>query len=158
MLYCNYCWFCNFCQYDFKIVFPHPLYSDLGLFLNLITVNCIILGRAEVFASKNNVISSIFDGFGMGIGFTLALLIIGSVREIIGSGQWFGIELPRRMREPMTTFIMPAGGFFTLGIVIAVVGKITKKPIREFGCNGCPRKKIYVKVGDCDKSIESGVK
>lgn len=118
------------------------LYGALGLFLNLITVNCIILGRAEVFASKNGVFSSALDGLGMGIGFTFALLIMGTIREIFGSGTWFGIKLSPDFIEPMTAFIMPAGGFFTLGIVIAAVGRLSKRPVREIGCDNCPSKDI----------------
>lgn len=114
------------------------LYSALGLFLNLITVNCVILGRAEAFASKNKVLPSILDAVGMGIGFTCALFIIGSVREILGSGTWFEMQLAPEFLEPMSIFIMPAGGFFTVGILIAVVGKLTKKPVREIGCASCP--------------------
>ncbi|MEG0614437.1 MAG: electron transport complex subunit E [Oscillospiraceae bacterium] len=112
------------------------LYDSLGLFLSLITVNCIILGRAEVFASKNKVLPSILDGLGMGLGFTLSLFIIGSIREILGAGTFFGLEVPV---SPMTIFILPAGGFFVLGCVIAVVNKIAgKKPPQEIGCKSCP--------------------
>ena len=113
------------------------LYSRLGLFLSLITVNCIILGRAEAFASKNGVFSSLLDAIGMGLGFTLALFTMGSIREIIGTGQWMGIDL--HLPVTMTMFIMPAGGFFTLGCIIAVVNKIAnKKPPQEIGCANCP--------------------
>lgn len=113
------------------------LYGRLGLFLSLITVNCIILGRAEAFASKNGFFSSILDAIGMGMGFTLALFTMGSIREIIGSGQWFGIEL--HLPVTMGMFIMPAGGFFTLGMLIAVVNKIAnKKPPQQVGCANCP--------------------
>lgn len=113
------------------------LYNSLGLFLSLITVNCIILGRAEAFASKNNVWKSILDAVGMGIGFTLALFTMGSVREILGTGKWMGIEL--HLPQTMTVFIMPAGGFFVLGCIIAVVNKIAnKKPPQELGCHACP--------------------
>ena len=103
------------------------LYDSLGLFLSLITVNCIILGRAEAFASKNNPWKSILDGLGSGLGFTLALFLMGSVREIL--------HLP----VTMTVFVMPAGGFFALGVIIAVVNKLAKKaPPKELGCAGCP--------------------
>ncbi len=113
------------------------LYDSLGLFLSLITVNCIILGRAEAFASKNNPLRSALDGFGMGLGFTLALFLMGSVREICGAGTWLGIDL--HLPYTMTAFIMPAGGFFVLGVIIAVVNKIAnKKPPMEIGCAGCP--------------------
>ncbi|MCH5192553.1 MAG: electron transport complex subunit E [Oscillospiraceae bacterium] len=113
------------------------LYSRLGLFLSLITVNCIILGRAEAFASKNGVFSSLLDAIGMGLGFTLALFTMGSVREIIGTGKWMGIDL--HLPVTMTMFIMPAGGFFTLGVIIALVNKLAnKKPPQEIGCANCP--------------------
>ncbi len=113
------------------------LYDRLGLFLSLITVNCIILGRAEAFASKNKVLPSILDAIGMGLGFTLSLFTMGSIREIIGTGQWFGIDL--HLPVTMGMFIMPAGGFFTLGVLIAVVNKIAnKKPPQQVGCANCP--------------------
>ncbi|MDE7290121.1 MAG: electron transport complex subunit E [Oscillospiraceae bacterium] len=113
------------------------LYDRLGLFLSLITVNCIILGRAEAFASKNKFFPSILDAIGMGLGFTLSLFTMGSVREIIGTGKWFGMDL--HLPITMGMFIMPAGGFFTLGVLIAVVNKIAnKKPPQQVGCANCP--------------------
>ena len=113
------------------------LYTALGTFLSLITVNCIILGRAEVFACKNNVIRSIFDGAGMGVGFTLALFVVGSLREILGAGTWFGITLNGSYSVSVLT--LAPGGFFVLGLVIAVINKIAKKqPPRTVGCQGCP--------------------
>ena len=116
------------------------LYDSLGLFLSLITVNCIILGRAEAFASKNGVFASILDAVGMGLGFTMALFLMGSVREILGTGQWMGIDL--HLPTTMSLFIMPAGGFFTLGVIIALVNKIAnKKPPQEIGCANCPNVK-----------------
>lgn len=119
--------------------FLPELYSSLGIYLTLITVNCIIFGRAEMFASKNGIISSICDALGMGTGFTMALFLMGSVREIIGSGQWMGINIPVLHSNPMLLFIMPAGGFFTLGVIIAAVNKLTaQKPPQELGCSGCP--------------------
>lgn len=118
--------------------FLPSLADSLGVFLSLITVNCIILGRAEMFACKNKVIPSILDGFGMGIGFTLSLFIVGSIREILGTGQWFGIKIMPEMVEPMTIFILPAGGFFTLGCVIAIVGKLTHKKPKKISCEACP--------------------
>lgn len=131
------------------------LYDSLGIYLTLITVNCIIFGRAEMFASKNKVGASICDALGMGLGFTFALFLMGSVREIIGAGKWlagfgkmFGTEwdgftIPAVSDNPMLIFIMPAGGFFTLGVIIAVVNKLShKKPPQELecggGCKGCP--------------------
>lgn len=130
--------------------FVPQLYDSLGIYLTLITVNCIIFGRAEMFASKNGVIASACDAVGMGIGFTLALFAMGSVREIIGSGQWMGMSIPVLHDNPMLLFIMPAGGFFTLGMIIAAVNKFTgKKPPKELGCKGCPNAENCGKAGEC---------
>lgn len=99
------------------------LYQSLGLFIPLIVVNCIILARAEAFASKNPVLPSAVDGLAMGLGFTFALFLLASVREILGMGSWFGFKLlPEALN--MTIFILPCGAFLTLGILIAVVQKI----------------------------------
>ncbi len=114
------------------------IYDALGIYLPLITVNCIILGRAEMFASKNNVLASALDGAGMGVGFTMALLAVGSVREILGGGTWFGLQICPDFIQPMTIFILPAGGFFVLGCVIALVNKISsRKPKEATGCAAC---------------------
>ncbi len=118
--------------------FLPELYDSLGIYLSLITVNCIIFGRAEMFASKNGIVSSAFDAIGMGIGFTIALFLMGSIREILGTGMWMGITIAPDFLEPMTLFILPAGGFFTLGCVIAIVGKLTGKKPRKITCEGCP--------------------
>lgn len=117
------------------------IYDALGIFLPLITVNCIILGRAEMFASKNNAAASVLDGLGMGVGFTLAMLAVSSVREIFGSGTWFGMQIRPDFIEPMQIFIFPAGGFFVLGCVIALVNKISRRTSpAAAGCAGCPNK------------------
>lgn len=116
------------------------LNASLGLYLPLIVVNCIILGRAEMFANKNTVIDSALDGIGMGIGFTLALVIMGSIREICGSGTWCGIPLQSRWIPGMNIMTMVPGGFFVYAIVMAAVHKLTKdkSKIRQgFGCDGC---------------------
>lgn len=113
----------------------------LGIFLPLIVVNCIILGRAEMFANKNSVLDSFLDGIGMGIGFTLALLVMGTIREIIGSGTWFGMPITAGAIDPMVLMILPPGGFFVFGVIIAAVNKLTAgKAIKRksFGCEGCP--------------------
>jgi electron transport complex protein RnfE len=91
------------------------LYKALGAFIALIVVNCIILGRAEAFASKNTVGKSFLDGLGMGVGFTFALLSLGAVREIIGVGTFFGVSIFGPYYEPWMVMILPGGGFFTLG-------------------------------------------
>ena len=118
--------------------FLPSLSQALGVFLSLITVNCIILGRAEMFACKNKILPSILDGIGMGLGFTASLIIVGSIREILGTGKWFGMTIAPDFIQPMTIFILPAGGFFTLGCVIAIVGKLTKKKPKKIGCECCP--------------------
>ncbi len=121
--------------------FVPDLYASLGLFLQLIVVNCIILGRAEMFASKNGVVASALDGVGMGLGFTLALLIMGSIREILGAGTWFGIPLTVNLFSPISIFILAPGGFLVYGCVIAAVNKLTKGQAikkKDFGCEGCP--------------------
>ena len=129
--------------------FVPSLYDSLGIYLTLITVNCIIFGRAEMFASKNGIFASACDAIGMGIGFTLALFAMGSVREIIGAGQWFGIDIPVLHDNPMLLFIMPAGGFFTLGVIIAMVNKLAnKKPPQEIECGSCEKCPMS---GNCNK-------
>ncbi|MBR1724118.1 MAG: electron transport complex subunit E [Ruminococcus sp.] len=127
--------------------FLPSLYDSLGIYLTLITVNCIIFGRAEMFASKNGIGASILDALGMGLGFTLALFLMGSAREILGAGQWMGISIPWLHDNPMLLFIMPAGGFFTLGCIIAAVNKLAKrKPPKEIrcseGCASCPHSNV----------------
>lgn len=129
------------------------LYDALGVFLSLITVNCIILGRAEAFASKNSIFASALDGLGMGLGFTLALFLMGSLREIIGTGSWFGMKIPFLCEHPMTVFIMPAGGFFVLGMLIAAVNMIAgRKPPKEISCEGCPSAAIC--KGQCREEAD----
>ena len=117
------------------------LYTALGTYLSLIVVNCIILGRAEMFASKHTVVESALDGIGMGGGFTLALFCMGTVREILGSGSFLGFKIPFLQDYSIPFFTQAAGGFFVFGVLIAVVNKITKgKAIskKEFGCANCP--------------------
>ena len=102
----------------------YDLYQSLGLFIPLIVVNCIILARAEAFASKNKPLPSIIDGAAMGIGFTFALVLLAFVRELLGSGKIFGWAIPGYSESPMVIFVLPAGAFISLGLVIAVVQKI----------------------------------
>ena len=101
------------------------LYAQLGIFIPLIVVNCIVLGRAEAFASKNTVWSSAIDGLGMGLGFAFALTILGSVREILGSGAVFGIHFIKG--DGMLVFILGPGGFIALGYIIAIINRLNKK-------------------------------
>jgi electron transport complex protein RnfE len=102
------------------------LYQTLGIFIPLIVVNCILLGRAEAFAQKNPVVPSMLDGLGMGIGFTLALTLMGSFREIIGSGSIFGLKFVSENTKTILLFIMPPGAFFTFGYMIALANRIKK--------------------------------
>lgn len=121
--------------------FAPALDKSLGVFLPLIVVNCIILGRAEMFANKNSVLASACDGIGMGIGFTLALFTMGSIREILGNGTWMGITLTAELWDPIIVFLLAPGGFMVFGSLIALVNYLTKgKAIKkkEFGCAGCP--------------------
>lgn len=130
--------FVTFVSFMLQSYLP-DLYDALGVFLALITVNCIILGRAEMFASKNTVLSSAIDGVGMGLGFTGALIVMGIIREFLGSGAFFGMSIGEWF-EPMGFFITPAGGFFVFGVVIALVNIITKYSIsnKKMGCSNCP--------------------
>lgn len=104
----------------FMHAFAMDLYKSLGLFIPLIVVNCIILGRAESFASKNKPLPSIVDGLGMGLGFTLALTILGLVREVLGSGKAFGIMLFGESFKPALIMILPPGAFLALGLLIGL--------------------------------------
>ena len=152
--------------------FVPALDTALGAFLPLIVVNCIILGRAEAFASKNTVLYSAVDGLGMGVGFTAALCMMGTVREILGAGTflagiqdllvlfgdnvfggWNGLDFNNALStiglQPITIFILPAGGFFVFGILMATANKIAEgrgKPKAELGCASCPM------AGHCNKN------
>lgn len=101
--------------------------NALGIYIPLIVVNCIILGRAEAFASKNGVLSSAIDGIGMGAGFTCALTIIGSIRELLGAGSIFGFNIFGGWFQPVTIMILPPGAFLTLGLILAVINIIRIK-------------------------------
>ncbi|MDP4110044.1 MAG: electron transport complex subunit E [Bacillota bacterium] len=105
--------------------FTPALSKSLGLFIPLIVVNCIILARAEAFASKNSVLDSAVDGLSMGLGFTFTLCILSTVREILGNGTLLGFHILGRAYEPALIMILPTGGFLTLGIVIAVKQKLS---------------------------------
>jgi electron transport complex protein RnfE len=118
--------------------FP-ALSQSLGVYIPLIVVNCIILGRAEAFASKNSVGLSFFDGLGMGLGFTFALAILGSIRELIGSGTWAGMQVMPKAYVPISIFVLQPGAFFALGCMIAVMTAIIsrkkKTKTAEQDCN-----------------------
>ena len=130
--------------------FLPSLYEALGLYIPLIVVNCIILGRAEAYASKNTVVASLFDGIGMGLGFTIALTLIGIFREILGAGTIFGIKVTPAGFEPISIFILAPGAFFVLSILTALQNKLkapsatngSAKKKKKSGCSGdcmsCP--------------------
>ena len=121
--------------------FAPDIYDMLGVYLVLIVVNCIILGRAEMFANKNSVSDSALDGVGMGLGFTLTLFVMAFIREVFGNASFAGIAIP--FLEPFKLPILTSapGGFFVFGILIALVGIITNGEYpkkKSFGCEGCP--------------------
>lgn len=107
--------------------FLPPLHEQLGLFIPLIVVNCIILGRAEAFASRNTITSSVVDALGMGLGFSFALTVLGGIREILGAGAIFGVSLPHLSENPILMFIMPPGAFIALGFLIAGVNVMRQR-------------------------------
>lgn len=116
-----------------------PVLNDaLGLYIPLIVVNCIILGRAEAYASKNPVFPSIFDGIGMGLGFTVGLTSIGAVRELIGAGEIFGFHLMPASYEPVTIFILAPGAFFVLAMLTAFMNKVKMGKSGQGTQNACP--------------------
>ena len=125
----------------FMQAFLPDMYELLGVYLDLITVNCIILGRAEMFAGKNSVGKSVLDGIGMGLGFTIALVAMATVREVLGAGTFAGIEIPFMINHTIDIFIKAPGGLMVYGFLIALVNVITKgKAIKkkDFSCAGCP--------------------
>jgi electron transport complex protein RnfE len=117
--------------------FVPALDKALGIFIPLIVVNCIILARAEMFAQKNNVKDSVLDGIGMGIGFTLALLLMGSIRELLGNGTIFGYAVTAKLFDPAIIVILPPGGFIVYGLIIGLLNRFSKKKIRVTGCASC---------------------
>ncbi len=137
--------------------FAPALDEMLGVYLPLIVVNCIILGRAEAFASKNPVLASAVDGLGMGVGFTVALFLMGAVREILGAGSFLGLSIPVLAQNPMLVFILPPGGFFVFGILMAAVNRLAEKkgkPKAELrGCKACPMA-ANCTLHSCEKTEE----
>ncbi len=132
--------------------------KSLGIYLPLIVVNCIILGRAEMYASKNKVFDSAVDGLGMGIGFTLALFLMASIREVFGNGTFFDMPLPVLTDNKISILTMAPGGFFVFGLLIAAVNKFGKHPAakKNFGCTGCPHAAACGKDG-CEVKKEAEV-
>ena len=120
------CTFVTMVQLLMQAFIP-SLYEALGIFIPLIVVNCIILARAEAFASKNSPIASAADGLGMGLGFTLALVLMGSIRELIGNGSIFGTDILGASYEPMLLVVLAAGGFLTYGLLLGLFNLIVKK-------------------------------
>ncbi len=117
------------------------IYDLLGIYLPLITVNCIILGRAEMFAGKHTVGKSALDGLGMGLGFTLALLIMGTIREVLGAGSFAGFAIPFLSTYNIPILVKQPGGLIVYGILIAIINKVTRGGIikkTSFSCEGCP--------------------
>ena len=128
--------------------FVPALDESLGIYLPLIVVNCIILGRAEMYANKNKVIDSAIDAIGMGAGFTLALLLMAAIREVLGNGTFMGIQIPLLAENHISILTMAPGGFLVFGILIAIVNKISggKNAKKSFGCAGCPSAEICGKT------------
>ena len=134
--------------------YANDLYESLGIFLSLIVVNCIILGRAEMYANKNTVIDSAIDAAGMGLGFTLALMLMALIREVIGAGTIMGYEIPFMQDFKISILTSAPGGFFVFGCLIALVNKISKgKAIKktEFSCKDCPSAAVCGKVGERER-------
>ena len=142
--------FVTIVQFLLQAYLPN-LYDSLGIYIPLIVVNCIILGRAEAYASKNPVIPSFFDGLGMGLGFTVGLSAIGIVRELIGSGKIFGFQVMPSAYEPVTIFILAPGAFLVLTLLVALQNRVKrsleKKGIETKIGSGC--------TGECASCQES---
>lgn len=136
--------------------YAYSLFTALGIYLPLIVVNCIILGRAEMFAGKNTVFDSALDGIGMGLGFTLTLVVMSSIREVLGSGTWFGMEIPVLVDNNISILTMAPGGFVIFGCLIALVNIIKRKkgqPNLTPGCECCAAAAACKKTS-CEGSVE----
>lgn len=133
------------------------LYEMMGVYLALIVVNCIILGRAEMFARKNGPLDSLLDGLGMGLGFLIALIAMATIREVLGAGSFAGIEIPFLVNYRIPLLTQAPGGFLVFGILIAVINKIGPKAGSEkrknFSCEGCPSAHLCGKVS-CPEAAE----
>ena len=134
----------------FVKAFAPSIDKSLGIFLPLIVVNCIILARAEMFASKNSLVPSVLDGLGMGIGFTCTLTLMGMIRELLGAGTLFGLTVTANHLTPMVIFLLPPGGFFVFGMLVALSNAIAKKngkkTVDRIGCENCPSRVV------CDRA------
>lgn len=133
------------------------IYEMLGVYLALIVVNCIILGRAEMFARKNTVLDSFFDGLGMGVGFLLALLAIATIREVLGAGTFAGFKIPLVEEIKIPILNQAPGGYMVYGVVIAVMNVINAKrggvKKKSFSCDGCPTAHLCNK-NSCSSNID----
>lgn len=133
------------------------LFEMMGVYLALIVVNCIILGRAEMFARKNSVVDSALDGLGMGLGFLLALLAMATIREVLGAGSFAGLEIPFLVDYKIPILQAAPGGFLVFGILIAIVNKIGPKKgegkRKQYSCEGCPSAALCGKVS-CSENVE----
>ena len=137
--------------------YANSLYEALGIYLSLIVVNCIILGRAEMYANKHGVIDSAIDAAGMGLGFTLALIAMALIRETLGSGTFLGYEIPFLAENHISILANAPGGFFVFGCLIALVNKLSKgKAIKkkEFGCGNCPSAAVCGKNSCTEEEIK----
>ncbi len=141
--------------------FTPALYKQLGIYIPLIVVNCIIMGRAEAYAGKNGPISSFFDGIGMGIGFTVALFLIASFREILGAGTWLGMQVMPASFTPISIFVLAPGAFLVYGFLIALMNKLKigvgRRPKKEWDptvkiCGECMN---CMQLGMCGKKPEA---
>ena len=133
--------------------FTPDLYSALGIYIPLIVVNCVILGRAEAFAMKNKPIISAFDGAGMGLGFTFALVCIGAVRELLGAGSIFGVAIMPASYQPISIFILAPGAFFVLACLTALQNKLKMPSATNGSAKG--KKAKTACCGDCANCAES---
>ena len=131
--------------------YVRPIYNSLGLYIPLIVVNCIILGRAESYASKNKPVASFFDGLGMGFGFTIARTLIGAVRELLGAGEVFGFHIMPESFEPVAVMVMAPGAFFVLAVLCALQNKFNAPSATNKGdkfcsgnCAGCMDKSCHI--------------
>ena len=135
----------------------YEAYEMLGVYLALIVVNCIILGRAEMFARKNGPFDSVLDGIGMGLGFMLALMIMALIREVLGAGSFWGIKIPVLYDYRIPVLVEAPGGFMIFGIVIAIMNKLTAKrggvKRKSFACEGCPSAHVCSKTS-CSELTE----
>lgn len=142
--------------------FLPDLNNMLGVYLPLIVVNCIILGRAEAFAGKNSVVRSALDGLGMGVGFTSALVVMGAFRELLGSGTLLNHQVMPSFFSPMTILVMAPGGFFTYGILMAFVNRLAEKKGKRKAvlsdCSACPMAASCAAKADIDENSREGEK